>query len=278
MSADQSAAVVENLELDLLLEGMFRAYGVDARQCHRPVVEQTISEMVRATGVSTVSALLEKALHDRDYGERAASALECCHLSLFAECDFFRGFKERVVPWLRTHPFISIWIAQCGTGAEVYALAILLEEARLYERTRIYATEEKATALAHARAGVASASCLRFSGANYRTCGGTKSLSEYFEDRNGRPVVNSALRRNIIWSEYSLTTGESFNEFNLVLCCNVVRRLTPGLQRRVYKLITESLPVFGLLGLGLEEAPNISPYVYCYKDWDRGIGFHQRVC
>jgi chemotaxis protein methyltransferase CheR len=119
---------------------------------------------------------------------------------------------------------------------------------------------------------------LRYSDENYRLAGGAHSLLDYFDERDGAMAVNAAIRRNIVWAEYGLATGQSFNEFNLIVCRNIVRGLTPTLQRRAYKLFTESLPIFGLLALGIDEMPNISPYIYCYKEWDREAGLHQRVC
>lgn len=56
---------------------------------------------------------------------------------MFRDPAFFRIFREKVVPVLRTHPFVRLWVAGCSTGEEVYSLSILLLEEGLAERCRI---------------------------------------------------------------------------------------------------------------------------------------------
>ena len=57
--------------------------------------------------------------------------------AMFRDPAFFRIFREKVVPVLRTHPFVRLWVAGCSTGEEVYSLSILLLEEGLAERCRI---------------------------------------------------------------------------------------------------------------------------------------------
>jgi chemotaxis protein methyltransferase CheR len=73
---------------------------------------------------------------------------------MFRDPGFFCVFREQVVPWLRTYPFIRIWCAGCSTGEEVYSLAILLQEEGLYDRCRIYATDMNEAVLRKAKEGL----------------------------------------------------------------------------------------------------------------------------
>lgn len=278
MSADQGAAVVEHLELDLLLEGVARAYGVDVRRAPRSDVERTVTQLQRAAGIANASALLDKVLHDREYGEHAAAVLRECAPRLFAEPAFYRAFNERVVPRLRTYPYVSVWVAECGSGSDVYSMAILLEEAGLYERTYIYATDANEACLARAMEGSLGAARIELLEDHYRASGGARSITDYLERRGEGMVVRGNLKNRIVWSEYSVGTGESFNEFGFIACRNVLSSLVPTLHRRVYKLLTESLCVFGFLALDGSEAPDVLPYKYCYKECDRDVGLYQRVC
>jgi len=90
---------------------------------------------------TTVSGLQDKVLHDRGCMERMLLALSVNVSAMFRDPGFFCVFRDQVVPWLRTYPFIRIWCAGCSTGEEVYSLAILLHEEGLYDRCRIYATD-----------------------------------------------------------------------------------------------------------------------------------------
>lgn len=74
--------------------------------------------------------------------------------AMFRDPDFFMVFRERIVPVLRTYPFVRLWVAGCSTGEEVYSLAIVLREEGLAERCRIYATDVSNDVVERARAGI----------------------------------------------------------------------------------------------------------------------------
>jgi chemotaxis protein methyltransferase CheR len=277
MTGDAAPAPIDALEIDLLLEGMHRAYGLDMRAVPRELVEQAVNGIMLESGVRTVSGLLDRVLHDRDYALRAADVLRCSDLALFSDIAFYRAIRERVVPWLRTFPYSAVWVVQAGAGSDVNSLAIVLEEAGLYERTRIYATEDDRDALARAAAGAMSPACLRASERNYRLSGGARELAAWFEERDGRQLAAPRIARHVVWSEYSLAEGQTFNEFNLILCRNVLSAMPPALQRRAWRVLTESLCVSGLLALGPLERPDALPQRSWYKPWANGAGLHQRV-
>ena len=55
--------------------------------------------------------------------------------------SFFRTVRERILPELAKLDVIKIWYAGCASGEEVYSMAIMLQEAGIYERSRLYATD-----------------------------------------------------------------------------------------------------------------------------------------
>src|SRR5436305_4038717 len=85
--------------------------------------------------------------------ERLLVALSISVTSMFRDPTFYRAFREKVVPLLRTYPFIRLWNAGCATGEETLSLAIVLAEEGLLDRTRIYATDFNAGVVDRARAG-----------------------------------------------------------------------------------------------------------------------------
>ena len=118
----------EAIELDLLVEGVFRRYGFDFRNYARSSLRRRIGNCLRNERVSSISGLQEKLLHDDECMERFLLELSINVTSMFRDPPFYRAFRTQVVPMLRTYPFIRIWHAGCSTGEEVYSLAILLEE------------------------------------------------------------------------------------------------------------------------------------------------------
>jgi chemotaxis protein methyltransferase CheR len=149
---------------------------------------------------------------------------------------------------------VRVWHAGCSTGEEVYSLAILLVEADLYERCRIYATDLQPRLLQRAAAGVFELESVRRWEDAYRAAGGAHGLPAYYEAGEGRAVMSKDLRRNVMFAQHNLVTDASFNEFHLILCRNVLMYFTPTLQLRAQKLLDDSLGPRGYLGLGHREA------------------------
>ena len=85
---------------------------------------------------------------------RLLAALTTSVNGMFRDPGFYLTLRRRVVPLLRTYPFVRIWLAGCSTGEEVYSTAILLAEEGLSARVRLYATDLSESALARAKAGV----------------------------------------------------------------------------------------------------------------------------
>jgi len=127
----------EDIEIGLLLEGLFRIHGFDFRDYSRTSIKRRILELMRTEGVRTVSALQDRVLHDGASLDRLLLGLSVHATSMFRDPSFYATFRKEVVPLLKTYPTVQVWIAGCSTGEEVYSLAILLREEGLYDRFRI---------------------------------------------------------------------------------------------------------------------------------------------
>src|SRR5437660_9604542 len=151
-AADESGPHdLERIEIKLMTEGIYRHYGFDFRDYSMPSLRRRIWKRVYAEGLSTISGLQEKVLHDAQCMERLLLDLSINVTAMFRDPAFYVAFREKVVPLLRTYPFTRIWVAGCSTGEEVYSLAILLQEEGVYERTRIYATDINESVLERSR-------------------------------------------------------------------------------------------------------------------------------
>ncbi len=267
------SASVEQVEIDLLLEAMVRLHGLDLGAVRRETMMASIRRVMRERRLRSVTALLEEVLH----GGVASLAALLQELAPFSEPAFFGAFRAHVIPWLRTYPYSAIWAADGITGADVYALAILLEEAGLYDRVRIYATQSEHARMALLQAGVSSACAIETGEAGYRAAGGTRRLVDYYEAHGPALQVRDHLRRNVVWVEYDLHAGETFNEFDLILCRGLLPRMSAAQRRQFYRLVAESLSRFGLLALDESERPDLPPYANWFRAWPSAAGLHQRI-
>lgn len=256
---------LEDIEIGLLLEGLYRANGFDFREYSRASIKRRILEMMRAEKLRTVSAFQDRLLHDEACRDRFLLGLSVHATSMFRDPSFYRTFRKRVVPLLRTYPTVQIWVAGCSTGEEVYSLAILLQEERLYERCRIYATDISHAVLRKARDGIFSLAAMRDYTTNYQQAGGVNEFSDYYTAQYGSVIFSSALKSNIVFSEHNLATDGSFNEFQVILCRNVMIYFNKDLQARVHNLLYDSLSMFGVFGLGNQESLKFTPRAAFYE-------------
>ena len=159
-----------DLELQLLFEGVYRVSGFDFREYAPATVRRRVAERVRAEGVTTVTGLLERVLHDRRALARFIDTLTHNPSSPFREPSFFTAFRERVLPRLRTFPHVRLWVI--GSGDDAYSLAILLREAEFYHRTRIYATDAGEAAIERGKSGIFPSELLDEYSRRYSEAGG----------------------------------------------------------------------------------------------------------
>jgi chemotaxis protein methyltransferase CheR len=268
---------VDEIELALLLEGVYRRYGFDFREYAPASLRRRVWRRVHAEGLSTLSALQDKLLHDPACMERLLLDLSINVTAMFRDPTFYVRFREKVVPLLRTYPFTRIWVAGCSTGEEVYSLAILLHEQELYERTRIYATDINESVLDRARSGVFPLDKMREYTQNYIKAGGQRAFSEYYLAKYDGAQFQRSLVENVVFAQHNLVSDRSFNEFNVIVCRNVMIYFDRALQDKVHRLFYESLMTFGILALGAKESIRFSPFEDRYAELDANERLYKKV-
>jgi chemotaxis protein methyltransferase CheR len=268
---------LEDIEIQLLLEGVYRYYGFDFRNYAIASLKRRIWNTIRAEKLNSVSGLQEKVLHDPDCMTRFVLGLSVNVTAMFRDPSFYVAFRNKAIPLLRTYPFIRIWHAGCSTGEEVYSMAILLFEEGLYHRCRIYATDMNEVVLRQAKAGIFPLHLMQEYTQLYLQAGGKESFSQYYSAAYDGAIFRSFLKENIVFSTHNLVTDASFNEFNVILCRNVLIYFNQRLQEQVHKLLYESLRVFGILGLGRQEALKMTAYEHCYEEIESQEKLYRRI-
>jgi chemotaxis protein methyltransferase CheR len=259
---------LERLEIELLLEAVYRRYGLDFRQYAQASLKRRLYRRMDAEGLGTLSQLQDRLLHDPPCMERLLLDLSINVTSMFRDPTFYVAFREKVVPMLRTYPFTRIWCAGCSTGEEVLSLAILLHEEGLYERTRIYATDINENVLLTARDGVFPLHAMKQYTQNYIRGGGTRDFSEYYVAAYESVRFSSALTANVVFAQHNLAMDRGFNEFNVIVCRNVMIYFDKALQDHVHQLFYESLAQFGILALGHKESIGFTRFADRYEEID----------
>ena len=268
---------LEEIELGLLLEGIYRRYGFDFREYAPASLRRRVRRRMHGEHVESLSALQELVLHDPAVMERLLLDLSINVTAMFRDPGFFLSFRENVVPLLRTYPFARIWVAGCSTGEEVYSVAIVLHEEGLAERVRIYATDINEAVLERARLGVFPLDKMREYTQNYIRAGGTTSFSEYYVARYDGAQFARSLVENVVFAQHNLASDAAFNEFHVIICRNVMIYFDKPLQEHVHRLFHDSLATFGVLALGQKETIRFSPREESYEVLDAAEKLYRKV-
>ena len=268
---------LEQLEVELLLEGIYRRYGYDFRNYAPASLKRRLRRRMDGEHVETVSALQERVLRDPAVMERLLLDLSINVTAMFRDPTFYLAFRERVAPLLRTYPFTRIWVAGSSTGEEVYSLAIVLAEEGLSDRVRIYATDINQQVIDVARRGVFPLDKMQEYTQNYIRGGGTRSFSEYYVARYDGARFARSLVDSVVFAQHNLVSDAVFNEFQVIACRNVMIYFDKPLQEHVHRLFYESLATFGVLALGEKETIKFSPHEDAYEELDAAEKLYRKV-
>lgn len=242
MLSPEAAALFDDVER---LSGRdFRGYVADSR-------ERVLDEVLIAEGVGSIAGLRQRLQADAACLARTLRALSVPATALFRDPAVFRALRERVVPLLATYPSIRVWVAGCASGEEAWSVAVLLREAGLLQRSTIYATDLNQELVDGAREG-SYASAVLAAGAAAWTAAGGGPLAAHLVDDGARFAPELAGR--LLFAVHDLGHDGAFNDFQLILCRNVMIYFDHALRTRATTLLLDSLADLGVLGIGAQEA------------------------
>lgn len=253
MKHEVKSPQTEEIEVDLLLEAVYRRYGYDFRSYARASIERRARQFMTNHGFTCVSEMIPRLLRDKDFFTQLTRFFSIPVTEMFRDPFVYRTLREKVIPLLRTWPHFKVWHAGCATGEEVYSLAIVLKEEGLYDRATIYATDFNEEVLGRAREGIYAIGKIQEATRSYQEAGGMASFSEYYHARYDAAVMEGSLKERIVFSSHNLASDSVFGEMHLVICRNVLIYFNRQLQNRALGLFTESLVRGGFLCIGSKE-------------------------
>ncbi len=268
----------EALEIDLLLAGVARHSGYDFRGYARAAMRGRVRQAVLQEGVASASTLQERVLRDEAALNRFVAIVALRRAPMFSNPEMYLAFRREVVPLLRTYPFTGIWVAGCSMGEELYSLAILLHEEGLLGRCRLYATDMSDALVGRASEGRFALSDMLDFAVAYQQAGGCQDFAAFYRREGDFAVFEEHLRRNVVFSKHNLVSDGAFNEFQVVVCRNLMRDLDPQLRERVQNILHASLVRLGVLALGARESLSGTDLEGCYRQLSTTrVGLYRRM-
>ncbi len=246
-------------EVDELIMLINDYSGYDFSDYSMPSLQRRFQRYIDLNKISDFKQLLQDLTNDSAMVNNLIEEVTVNVTEMFRDPSFFAAIRTELVPQLNKLPLIKIWHAGCSTGEEVYSMAILLKEHNLLDKSIIYATDINQSVLDVAKSGKYSIESFKENELNYRESEGTKKLSDYYIVLNGEVLINEDLKSKVIFSTHNLVSDNAFNQFDLIICRNVLIYFNKSLQDNVLQMFYNSLSENGILAIGSKETIMFSP-------------------
>ncbi len=245
--------MITNAQLELLIQEIADYHGYDFSDYSKASFKRRIDRIYQLDRYSDFSQFLSRVRQDQDYFRWLVEEITVNVTEMFRDPHFYRALRSHVLPQLATKPFIRVWHAGCSTGEEAYSMAIMLDELNLLNKSLIYATDLSPAVLQAAKKGVFPLRMMKQYSENYVAAGGMADFSDFYIANYGYAKFSERLSQKMVFSQHNLVSDRSFNEFDLILCRNVLIYFDQALQDRTILLFDQSLARLGYLALGSKE-------------------------
>jgi len=214
------------------------------------LIESRLAPLARRQGYESPEAFVEAVRNSSDerLGWAAVEAMAISETEFFRDRAMFERLVGDVLPAIacaRGSAPVRIWSTACGTGQEIYSLAMLLAETpTLAARVELFASDLSERSLEKAQAGL-------YSQFEVQRGLPARTLVRYFEKKGESFVLSPRLRQTVRWRRVNLMEDLSrFGQFDLLLCRNVLSQMGPEAHARVLGSLRGALAPGGRLVLG----------------------------
>lgn len=259
---------LSDVQVEIILSDLIEHYGYDFTNYSAASLKRRIARLLSMDKVFSFAEFRYRLINDTEYFKRFVEQITVNVTEMFRDAHFYKTLREQVLPELATKPLIRIWHAGCSTGEEVYSMAILLKEANLLQKSLLYATDINPAVLEKVRLGMFPINQMKQYSENYIHSGGRNDFSKYYIAQYDTAKFDESFKDRIILATHNLVSDTSFNEFQLILCRNVMIYFDKDLQGRALELFDNSLEKLGFLALGSKETLKFSSVVDRYRQLD----------
>ncbi|WHY95778.1 CheR family methyltransferase [Peribacillus simplex] len=166
--------------------------------------------------------------------------------------EFYRNAKRwevlerKILPGLlASKKKLKIWSAACSTGEEPYTIAIILSNLVPLSQIEILATDLDENVLARAKLGMYPERSLNEVPVDIKR--------KYFEKKTKFYRVDDEIKRRVTFKKQDLLADRFEQEFDLIVCRNVLIYFTEEAKNLLYEKFSASLKSGGVFFVGSTE-------------------------
>jgi chemotaxis protein methyltransferase CheR len=219
------------------------------------LLESRLAPVARRDGFASIDDMVAALRTQRE--ERliwaVIEAMTMGETSFFRDRRPFRLFRDEVLPALardRQGRPIRIWSAACGSGQEIYSLAMLVEEQRGAlpgAKIDLFASDLSERALEKAQSGL-------YTQFEVQRGLPIQQLVRHFEQHDEMWAISPRIRQMVRWRRINLVADLSgLGPFDVIFCRYLLSSLVEPMRARVLESLARILAPDGYLFLGEHE-------------------------
>ena len=199
-------------------------------------------------GANSIDEFCKLIATDAKVRETVMNFLTINVTEFFRDARHFDVLRSQILPEiLKKNPRPRIWSAGSSSGAEAYSVAMMIEEIAPGTKAQIFGTDIDATMIARARVGgpFPDSEAKNIS-ASFRR--------KFMEQRDDGYFVGPEIRSKVRFKEQDLLTDRFEQNFDLIMCRNVVIYFSDAAKFDLNSKFSKSLKMGGILFIGGTEA------------------------
>ena len=267
---------VEGECIGYLVEMIDKIYGYDFKLYHRDMIKRRVYAFMVKNRIKSIKNSVGMILFNKHAFKSFFLEISINVTELFRNPISFTYMREILNNSYKHSDNLKVWSAGCSSGKEAISIAILLGSIKKLDRSIIYATDFNSVVLEEAKNGLYSFDTYNVGEQNIKNSTLGISLDNYFTKNDKFITVNNSIKEKILYFEHNLVTDSSFNEFDIIVCNNVIIYFDDNLQQKVFQLFYDSLKFGGYLILGESELIH-NKYSSKFKRYNNETKIYKKV-
>ncbi len=262
--------------VEYLVEQIHKMHDYDFRLYHRDMVNRRLNIFMLKHDIKSIKDAIGIILFNRSAFKAFFLEISINVTELFRNPDSFELIAKLITKTHKHSRNLKLWSAGCSSGEEPYSLAILLDSLGFLDKSIIYATDFNNEIIQEAKNGVYSKQTYDLAKENFKQIGLKTSLDNYCIINNNYIMIEEKIKNKTLFFQHNLIVDSSFNEFDVIVCKNVIIYFNLNLQNIVFELLYNSLKFGGFLVLG-ESETIVTKYIDKFKQHGDSYKIFEKV-
>lgn len=243
------------MDMDYFEQWVLREFNINLSAYKPNQLHRRINSLMSRVGVKTIEEYIALLKADSMQKQKFLDFITINVSEFFRNPEIFEELKVKLKEELLSkNNSLKIWSAACSIGAEPYSVAMYLNELSPMGRHKVIATDIDNTIIERAKKGEYVLSEIKNVKKEY--------LNKYFTVKDDKYIISDKIKNLVTFKKHDLILDNYENNFDLIICRNVVIYFNQDIKDKIYKKFSESLKKGGLLFVGATES------IYNYKDYD----------